>query len=67
MQADLVSSGRSGVVRALRVVRGASPFLQVCLNNNAVGARFPTAAPGESVVRWRGRVVEGQGVLEPVD
>jgi hypothetical protein len=67
LRVELVASADSGEVRALRVVRGASPYLQHCFNERAIGARFPVDAPGEAIVRWRARVDEGRGVLEPAD
>jgi hypothetical protein len=67
LRVELVASAGTGEVRSLRVVRGASPYLQHCFNERAVGARFPVDTPGETVVRWRGTVVDGEGVLETAD
>jgi len=67
LQAELEAGADSGVVRALRIKRGASPFLQHCFNQRGVGARFPVGAAGRATVRWRATVVDGAGVLEPLE
>ena len=67
IRVELVAFSGTGVVRSLRVVRGSSPYLQHCFNESAVGARFPVDTPGEAIVRWRGTVVDGHGVLETLE
>lgn len=67
LRAELVSrDGTTGVVRSLRVTSGASPFLQHCLNQRGVGARFPVGQAGLSTVRWRASVEGGKAIIEPV-